>query len=140
MAKNTKQTAAPMNDTQITTKDVLLYHWRQAKKFPKLVALALVITPVTIVLERYITPLIIATLLFTIQAGDVTLASSWWLIAAYGAAHIFSHVVGYRIVMWAMWGVQIAGIRRIYEEVYEKLTRQSLDFYSNNFAGSLARL
>lgn len=127
----------PKPETTITTKDVLAYHWQHARNFPKLVALTLIVAPVTIVLERYITPLIIATLLFNIQAGDVTLASSWWLIAAYGAAHIFSHVLGYRIVLWAIWGVQIAGMRRIYEEVYGKLTRQSLDFYSNNFAGSL---
>ncbi len=108
---------APMQeekDTTITTKDVLRYHWQQAKKFPKLVAIVLILTPVTIVLERYVAPLIIASLLFNIQSGNVTLASSWWLIAGYGGAHIFAHVIGYRIIMWAMWGVQIAGMQQIY--------------------------
>ena len=124
-------------DTTITTKDVLRYHWQQAKKFPKLVAIVLILTPVTIVLERYVAPLIIASLLFNIQSGNVTLASSWWLIAGYGGAHIFAHVIGYRIIMWAMWGVQISGMQQIYRETYAKLTRQSLDFYSDNFAGSL---
>lgn len=36
-----------------------------------------------------------------------------------------------------MWGVQIFGARNIYNEVYAQLSRQSLDFYNDNFAGSL---
>lgn len=124
-------------EAQITTKEVLRYHWRQAKKFPKFAAVGLIVAPITIVLERYITPLIIAALLFNIQAGDISLGSSWWMIIAYGAVHILAHVVGYRIVMHASWGLQIAGMRNIYKESYESLTRQSLDFYNNNFAGSL---
>ena len=45
-------------------------------RYPKLVALTFIVAPTSIILERYITPLIIAALLLGIQNGTVTLASS----------------------------------------------------------------
>lgn len=121
----------------ITTKDILLFHWKRAMRYPKLVATSFIVTPITLVLERYVTPLIIAALLMGIQAGTVTFESSWWMIAAYAALQILTQVIGYRIVLYSMWGVQIAGTKALYQETYRKLTQQSIDFYNNNFAGSL---
>lgn len=120
-----------------TTKDILLYHWKQAWQFPRLVLTSLIVGPITIVLERYVTPLIIAAVLLGIQNGTVTLSSSWWLIAIYAAIQICAQVIGYRITMYAMWGVQVKGARNIYQDVYSRLSSQSIDFYNNNFAGSL---
>lgn len=137
MANNIDKSDQSEKNNKISTSNILLYHWRQAIKFPKLAITGLIVTPVTIVLERYITPLIIASLLFSMQADNVSLSSSWWLILAYGLAHIFTQVIGYRVVLYTLWGVQINGARQIYQETYQKLMRQSLDFYSNNFAGSL---
>ncbi len=123
--------------TYPTTKDILSYHWNQAWQFPRLVLTSLIVGPITIVLERYVTPLIIAAVLMGIQNGTITLSSSWWLVAAYAAIQITAQVIGYRITMYAMWGVQVNGARKIYQDVYSRLTDQSIDFYNNNFAGSL---
>lgn len=124
-----------MNKVNIRT--ILLYHWRQAIKSRRLALTSFIVAPITIVIERYATPLIIAALLMGIQEGTVTLASNWWMIVAYAGLQILTQVIGYRINLYAMWGVQVEGSRRIYHDAYEKLTRQSLDFYNNNFAGSL---
>ena len=124
-------------NTQLTTKDVLSYHWKQAWQFPRLALTSLIVAPLTIILERYIAPLVIASILADIQKGTVTLDVSWWLIVIYAILQVGTQVIGYRISMFAMWGVQVEGMRKIYENVYARLTEQSIDFYNNNFAGSL---
>jgi ATP-binding cassette subfamily B protein len=126
-----------MSQEKITTKQILAFHWKQAMRYPKLVALTFIVAPTSVILERYITPLIIAALLLGIQNGTVTLASSWWMIVVYGVLQLLTQVVGSRVTLWAVWAVQVEGSRAIYRETYEKLTRQSLNFYNNNFAGSL---
>lgn len=105
--------------------------------FPKDVAVSFVVAPITILLERYVAPLIIAALLASIQAGNVTLESSIFMIVGYSVLQLLSQVIGYRINLYAMWAVQIKGSREIYKDTYQHLTKQSLDFYTNNFAGAL---
>ncbi len=126
-----------MEKEKLSLWGVLAFHWRHAMRFPKLVAVSLIVGPVTLILDRYIAPLLIASVLLSIQHGTVSFASSWWLIFGYVLLQIISQVIGYRISMYAMWGVQIFGARNIYNEVYAQLSRQSLDFYNDNFAGSL---
>ena len=106
-------------------------------RYPKNVVASFVVAPLTLILERYVTPLIIAALLAGIQDGTVTLESNWWMIVVYGVLQILTQVIGYRINLYNMWSVQIAGSKEIYRETYERLTQQSIDFYNNNFVGSL---
>ena len=120
-----------------TTKQVLAFHWKQAMQFRGLVATSFIVAPITIIIERYVTPLIIAALLLNIQNGTVTLDSSWWMIIVYALLLILTNIIGYRVNLYASWGVQVKGAQKIYQESYERLTKQSLNFYSDNFAGSL---
>lgn len=55
----------------------------------------------------------------------------------YGAIQAYAQIFGYRANLYAMWTVQVTGSHKIYQEIYDKLTLHSLNFYSNNFAGSL---
>ncbi len=122
---------------EITTKQILRFHWDHAMKFRRQVATSFIVAPLTIILERYVTPIIIAVVLSQIQAGTVTLESSIWLIVAYAVLQIATQIIGYRVNLYASWEVQVRGARAIYRESYEKLTHHSLDFYNDNFAGSL---
>lgn len=124
-------------ENTITTSQILKYHWRQAMKFPKLVAVNFIVTPISVVLDKYIAPLIVAALLMGIQNNSIALGSSWWMIVVYAGLQISSQVIGYRLNLWAMWGVQVEGGRQIYHNAYKKLSEQSMSFYNNNFAGSL---
>jgi len=105
--------------------------------FRKSVIASFIIAPLSIIIERYLTPIIIAIVLSGIQAGTVTLESTIWLIVLYGFLQIISQLVGYRLNLYAMWSVQIKGAREVYRESYEKLSKNSLNFYSDNFAGAL---
>ena len=121
----------------ISLMDILSFHWTRAMRYKKHAITSFIVAPVTLVLERYVTPLIIAALLMGIQNGTVTFESSWWMIVAYGVLQILTQVIGYRIVLYSMWAVQIAGTKELYQETYSRLTEQSVTFYNNNFAGSL---
>ncbi|MBI3889529.1 ABC transporter ATP-binding protein [Candidatus Saccharibacteria bacterium] len=121
----------------ITTKQILKFHWGHAMKFKRQVVTSFVVAPLTIIFERYVTPIIIAIVLSQIQAGTVTLESSIWLIAGYAVLQVLTQIIGYRVNLYAAWEVQVRGARDIYRESYEKLTHHSLDFYNDNFAGSL---
>lgn len=121
----------------ITLRHILSFHWSRAMRYKKHAVTSFVVAPLTLILERYVTPLIIAALLMGIQNGTVTFESSWWMIVAYGVLQILTQVIGYRIVLYSMWSVQIAGTKELYQETYSRLTQQSVDFYNNNFAGSL---
>lgn len=123
-----KQTASP--------KEILRYFAKIAFS-QKLAYANLFFVPTTVVLERYIAPIAIATILSNIQTGSVTLESSVGLLIGYGAIQVYAQIFGYRANLYAMWTVQVVGANRIYQEIYDKLTRHSLGFYSDNFAGSL---
>ncbi len=130
MAQTDKKPAVPATH-------VMRYHWRQALKFKKLVAISFIAAPVTLILDRYVSALLIASLLASIQTGTVTLESSLWLLAGYAGLLLISFVIGYRVNLHAMWGVQVNGSRNVYNEAFESLSKHALGFFDNTFAGSI---
>lgn len=123
--------------TGITPRQVLRFHWRHAWQFPRHVLTSFVVAPISVILERYIAPLFIASLLAMIQAGTATLETGMWLIVGYSVTQILSQVVGYRLSLYAMWRVQVAGSQVIHRESFEALSAHSLGFFAENFSGAL---
>lgn len=117
--------------------NILSYFAKEAWQYKKLVIAIIIILPITIILERYITPLLVGYVLNHLQASDITLQNSWWVIALFFLIEIVSQVVGYRVVLWMMWSVQVKGEAHLYRDAYDKLSRHSLSFYSDTFTGSL---
>lgn len=126
-----------MDKSDITAARIFRYHWHQAMQFRRHAITSLILAPFTLLIDRYVTPLIIAALLAAMQAGTITLASTGWMIVVYGVLQIITHVIGYRVSYRALWSVQVLGAREIYRKSYEKLTAHSLNFYSDTFTGSL---
>jgi ATP-binding cassette subfamily B protein len=116
---------------------IITYFAKEAWRHKKLVIIILALLPATIILERYISPLLVAYILNHLQAGDITLQNSWWVIVTYVAIELISQVIGYRVVFWSMWTVQVRGEAHLYRQAYDKLSRHSLSFYSDTFVGSL---
>lgn len=130
MSQSKEKMAAPGSS-------VIRFHWRQALKFPKLIAISFIVAPLTLILDRYVSVLLIASLLASIQAGTVTLESSLWLLAGYAGILFVSYVIGFRINLYAMWGLQVRGARNVYNEAFESLSRHALGFFDNTFTGSI---
>jgi len=117
--------------------NILSFFAKETWRHKKLVILIMTILPVTIVLERYITPLLVGYVLNHLQANDITLQNSWWVITLFFAIELVSQVIGYRTALWMTWTVQVRGEAHLYRQIYDKLSRHSLAFYSDTFTGSL---
>ena len=125
------------NDSSPGLLESLAYHWRHAMKYRTQVAISFIVGPLSIIAERYIAPLFIAALLSAIQQGTATLDNTIWLVIGYGIIQIIGFVIGYRVNLYAMWSVQIYGARDINQEAYDAITKHSLQFHNNRFAGAM---
>ena len=134
---------ADLSMTKLTTKQkqhstrILLHHWHHAMKWKKTAIANMVVAATSLVIDRYLSPLVIAYLLTTLQNGTITLETSIWMIAIYFVLILSSEVIGYRITLFLMWTMQVKGARSMYEDAYNKTTAHSLQFFNNTFAGSL---
>ncbi len=72
-----------------------------------------------------------------IQNDQVTWANSWPLVAGYLASQILGTVIGWRIVLWATWTMEVKGMALLFQRVFDHLTEQSVAFHSNRFSGAL---
>ncbi|MCD8561520.1 ABC transporter ATP-binding protein/permease [Candidatus Saccharibacteria bacterium] len=131
----TKNTSKLPNVSRIS--EILRFHWKYAMRHPKLVATSFTVGPASIVAERYLAPILIASLLNDIQQGAASLSASLWIIIGYALLQLVAFVIGYRINLYAMWSLQIAGARDIYKDSYEVVSRHSMRFPYDRFAGSL---
>ena len=121
----------------IKATDIYRYYTNVAVKRPHTKWANFFVVPSTIVLERYIAPLLIAAILNDIQHGTVTLSAAMWLIVGYIAIQLLTQVVGYRVILYIMWSVQAEGTKQLYDDLYKKMTQHSLTFFNNQFVGTL---
>lgn len=125
------QTSAPQ------TGATLRLFWSTARRWPVRLAVALGTMVLTVLSASFLGPLLIAELLNRIQQGSVTWENSVGLLLAYAATQIFGHVIGMRIVLYAMWTATLRGMRHLYQQVFDHLTGQSMSFHSDRFSGAL---
>ena len=119
------------------TGPTLRLFWSVSAAYPARLAVSLVMPVLTVLTVAFLGPLIVAELLDRIQAGTVTWENSTGLLLAYLITQVLGQVVGWRITLWAMWSFVLAGMRTLYQRVFDHLTDQSLAFHANRFSGSL---
>ncbi|MDB5179397.1 MAG: transporter related protein [Candidatus Saccharibacteria bacterium] len=117
--------------------NILSFFVKEAWRHKKLVIPVVIILPITVILERYITPLLVGYVLNHLQTGDITLYNSLWVILLFSFIEVISQVIGYRVALWLTWTVQVRGEAHLYRLAYDKLSRHSLSFYNDTFTGSL---
>lgn len=91
----------------------------------------------TTLLSAFIGPLVLSQLFTQIQSGTVTLETSWGLVLAYALTQIYGEIIGWRLNLFAIWTMESAAQRDMYQEIFTKLSHESLEFHSNRFGGSL---
>ena len=128
---------AKNDESNTTLFKSLGFHWRHAVRYRKQIATSFTVGPLSSIADRYLSPIFIAVLLTAIQNGTATLENSLWLLFGYGAVQLAAFVVGYRVNLYAMWSVQIYGARDIAQEAYDAISRHSLGFHNDRFAGTL---
>ena len=86
---------------------------------------------------QFLGPFVISVLLNRIQAGTVTWQNTWPLVFWYLISQIVGTVVGWRLVLWATWTMEVLGMQRLFQRIFDHLTEQSVAFHSNRFSGAL---
>ncbi|MEZ5185073.1 MAG: ABC transporter ATP-binding protein [Candidatus Nanopelagicales bacterium] len=86
---------------------------------------------------QFLGPFVIAQLLDRIQSGQVTWQNTWPLVAGYLLSQIVGTVIGWRLVLWATWTMEVSGMQLLFQRVFDHLTDQSVGFHSNRFSGAL---
>ena len=97
----------------------------------------MVVPVITVLFARFVGPYVISLLLTQVQDGTVTWESGWPLVLAYGLSQLLGQVVGWRIALYAAWSFEVMAMKRLFQRVFDHLTRQSLGFHSDRFSGSL---
>ncbi len=119
------------------SRETIGLYWEAAAQFPVRLAFALITPVFTVLLARFAGPYVISLLLTQVQEGTVTWESGWPLVAWYALSQLLGQVVGWRIALYAAWSFEVMAMKRLYQRVFDHLTRQSLGFHSDRFSGSL---
>ncbi len=119
------------------THQTLSSYWSAAAQFPWRLGVALIVPIITVLFARFVGPYVISLLLTQVQEGTVTWESGWPLVLAYGLSQFLGQVVGWRIALYAAWSFEVMAMKRLYQRVFDHLTRQSIGFHSDRFSGSL---
>jgi ATP-binding cassette subfamily B protein len=122
------------------TNSVLLYYWRHACKYPKLVIGTAISIPMTILVNNYLPALILAHVLSELSQHHYKAHQVW---ASFGpdllayAGLLLLGLLAWRVVDYFMWRLEANSQQDIAEEVFDNLMNESAQFHANNFSGTL---
>ena len=120
------------------SKEIFRLFWKTSEPYKHRRNLAIFFAILTVAMNLFAGPLIIAQLLSIIQHNQLhDTKSLWTLIALYGASELWTSVIGNRLITYIVWTFETAMQRDLYARCFNKLTNQTLFFHSNKFGGSL---
>jgi len=121
-----------------TSKQTIHHLLNAAFEYPFKTTYAVIQTMSNVIVSSFIAPFIVSILIGSIQTGGaVTLESSTNLIIAYALCQLYGEVIGWRLTLYAMWTMETAAQRNLYQKIYKHLNSMSMDFHANRFGGSL---
>jgi ATP-binding cassette subfamily B protein len=130
-----------MSKKRALAKQAFVYYWRHIRKFPRLYIPAISILPVNVVINTFVPPLILATILDRLSTHDYTPHQIW---SSFGGNLILYLLVALSggTLLWRLfdmfyWRLEGKVQRSINEEVFTRLVQQTADFHANHFGGSL---
>lgn len=129
-----------MKKSESTTFKTLSLFWQHASKYPRLVAGIAVVTPLTVLIEQYLPPVIIANVLARLARGEYQSHRVWasfgTSLVAYGVL-LLCGTIGWRLIDAFNWRLEGNVQRDIGRRIYAHLLDQSANFHANTFGGSL---
>ncbi|CAN5707845.1 ABC transporter ATP-binding protein [soil metagenome] len=97
--------------------------------------------PVSILIFRFLPPLIVANILDRISAGDFTPGEVWdsfgTQILLYASLTMLGGIFLWRLAIYILWKLEMRVTRDIHQRIFAHLLHQSSDFHDNRFGGSL---
>ena len=129
-----------MKNQTISRKTIALF-WHHASRYPKYLIPLLILVPINIVIGDFVIPFITSQVLQKISTGAFNAQDVWGSfgpqIIAYSAAAIASGIIGWRIIIWLVWNLELRVVRDIAQRTFDHLISLSSSFHANRFGGSL---
>lgn len=129
-----------MTRSDSTTRHTVSLFWQHMWRYPRYVIGMAVFTPLTILFENFLPPIVLASVLSRLAKGDYNRAT---LVADFGASLVVYAVllmmsgIGWRIVDGFNWRLEAKVERDMAQRIYNHLLDQSANFHANTFGGSL---
>lgn len=133
-------TAIDVKQEKFDARTVVRFYWRHAKKYKGLVAGLGIVLPLTILINSYLPPLILASVLGKLGQHQFVAGQIWESfgveIVSYTAL-LLSGIAAWRAVDYFVWRLEQNIQRDIAQEVFGHMLRRGADFHANHFSGSL---
>lgn len=124
-----------------STKKVISFYWREVMRYPRKVAGLAIFLPLTILINSFLPPLILANVLSRLSQHHFNGHNIWanfgTQIALYAFLELVGGVVTWRIVDYFVWTLEGNVQRNLSQKVFNAMLTQSADFHANHFGGSL---
>lgn len=124
-----------------TTKQTIKLFVGHATRYPQFLIPLLIVLPINILVGDFLQPYITSQVLQQISQGSYNPNDLWGsfgvLILLFSAATIFSAIIGWRVIVWLIWHLELRVVRDISQRVFDHLMRMSANFHANRFGGSL---
>ncbi len=129
-----------MTKSDSTTRHTMSLFWQHMWRYPRYVVGMAVFTPLTILFENFLPPIVLASVLSRLAKGDYNRET---LLADFGSSLLIYAVllmmsgIGWRIVDGFNWRLEAKVERDMAQRIYDHLLDQSANFHANTFGGSL---
>lgn len=124
-----------------TARKTFRYYSHHMRTLPKFYIPVVFILPVNTLVNNYIPPLILAVILNKLSKHEFTPHHVWPEFGGYLIIYLVLSLIGgtvlWRIFDMFYWRLEGKMERKIYQEVFEHLIKQSANFHANQFAGHL---
>jgi ATP-binding cassette subfamily B protein len=101
----------------------------------------LVVVPGAVVLNSFALPYIAARIIDRLSQGSVPLSDVWSVfgadIVAFVCVVVIGEVVLWRVAIWLIWSMEARVVKRLYEDAFDHLSKQSSTFFADRFVGSM---
>lgn len=122
-------------------RETLRIYWYHATRYKTLLAGALLSIPFVVTLQQILPPIVVANVLDRLSIGDYTqgdvIGSFGPSIVLYFLLFIGGSVIGWRIVVYFIWTLEIKVHKDIMERMYGHLMLLDMEYHNNSFSGSV---
>lgn len=123
------------------TMATMRFYWQRVRLYPKTLVGLFIAVPLTTLVNNFLPPLILATVLNRLSTHDFKPHDVWGSfgpsLVTYGVLVLLGGVVAWRIVDILVWSLEGKVERDIAQHVFDHLSSQSATFHADHFGGSL---
>ena len=124
-----------------TTKQTIKLFVSHATRYPQFLVPLLIVLPLNILLGDFVQPFITSQVLQKIAQNDYNPHDLWssfgGLLVTFSIISVLTAVIGWRIIVWLIWHLELRVVRDISQRIFDHLMRMSAGFHANRFGGSL---